>query len=147
MAETVEFSRNAIGRKAINASVEQLKELQERRWDNLQILVIYIDGQRFAEHDIISAVGVDHEGKKHILGIEPGILENTASVKHLLTHLRDHGLPTDRKYVFVIDGAKALRAAIGEVFGGDQPVQRCRTHKCAMSSTNRRKSNAAKRET
>jgi len=43
--------------------------------------------------------------------------------------LREHGLPTDRQYLFVIDGAKALRAAIEEVFGGEQPVQRCRNHK------------------
>ena len=41
----------------------------------------------------------------------------------------DAGLPTDRQCLFVIDGAKALRAAIGEVFGADQPVQRCRDHK------------------
>ncbi len=76
-----------------------------------------------------SAVGVDREGKKHILGIEPGATENAASVKRLLTHLRDQGLPTDRKYLFVIDGAKALRAAIEEVFGTEQPVQRCHNHK------------------
>ena len=44
-------------------------------------------------------------------------------------HLRDQGLPTDRKYLFVIDGAKALRAGIEEVFGAEQPVQRCRNHK------------------
>ncbi len=50
-------------------------------------------------------------------------------MKRLLTHLREHGLPTDRKYLFVIDGAKALRAAIDEVFGAGQPVQRCRNHK------------------
>lgn len=129
MAETVGVSRSAISRKAIDASVEQLKELQERRWENVEILVIYIDGQRFAEHHIISAVGVDREGKKHILGIEPGATENAASVKRLLTHLRDQGLPTDRKYLFVIDGAKALRAGIEDVFGGEQPVQRCRNHK------------------
>ncbi len=129
MAATVGVSRSAISRKAIEASVEQLKELQERRWENVEILVIYIDGQRFAEHHIISAVGVDREGKKHILGIEPGATENAASVKRLLTHLRDQGLPTDRKYLFVIDGAKALRAGIEEVFGGEQPVQRCRNHK------------------
>ncbi|MGH8647912.1 MAG: IS256 family transposase [Burkholderiales bacterium] len=129
MAATVGVSRSAISRKAVEASIEQLQQLQERRWDNVEILVIYIDGQRFAEHHIISAVGVDAEGKKHILGIEPGATENAASVKRLLTHLRDHGLPTDRKYLFVIDGAKALRAAIEEVFGGDQPVQRCRNHK------------------
>lgn len=129
MAATVGVSRSAISRKAIDASVEQLQRLQERRWENIEILVIYIDGQRFADHHILSAVGVDREGKKHILGIEPGATENTASVKRLLIHLRDHGLPTDRKYLFVIDGAKALRAAIEEVFGGEQPVQRCRNHK------------------
>jgi putative transposase len=31
--------------------------------------------------------------------------------------------------LFVIDGAKALRVAIDEVFGSAQAVQRCRTHK------------------
>ena len=65
--------------------------------------MIYIDGQRFAEHHIVSAVGVDREGQKHILGIELGATENAASVLRLLTHLRDQGLPTDRKYLFVID--------------------------------------------
>jgi putative transposase len=129
MAETVGVSRSAISRKAIDASVEQLQELQERRWENVEILVIYIDGQRFADHHILSAVGVDREGKKHILGIEPGATENASSVKRLLARLRDRGLPTDRKYLFVIDGAKALRAAIDEVFGTAQPVQRCRNHK------------------
>jgi putative transposase len=128
MAQTVGVSRSAISRRAVEAS-EQLKQLQERRWEGVEILVIYIDGQRFGEHHILSAVGVDVEGKKHILGIEPGATENAASVKRLLTHLRDQGLPTDRKYLFVIDGAKALRCAVEEVFGGDQPVQRCRNHK------------------
>lgn len=129
MAETVGVSRSAISRKAIEASVEQLQQLQERRWENAEILVIYIDGQRFAEYHIISAVGIDRDGKKHILGIEPGATENAAAVKRLLIRLRDHGLPTDRTYLFVIDGAKALRAAIDEVFGAGQPVQRCRNHK------------------
>ena len=129
MAQTVGVSRSAISRKAVEASAEQLKQLQERRWENTEILVIYMDGQRFGDHHILSAVGVDVEGKKHILGIESGATENAASVKRLVTHLRDQGLPTDRQYLFVIDGAKALRCAIEEVFGSDQPVQRCRNHK------------------
>ena len=129
MAKTVGVSRSAISRRAVEASSEQLQQLQERRWENAEILVIYVDGQRFGEHHILSAVGVDVEGKKHILGIEPRATENAASVKRLLTRLRDHGLPTERKYLFVIDGAKALRASIEEVFGDDQPVQRCRNHK------------------
>jgi transposase-like protein len=129
MAATVGVSRSAISRKAIDASIQQLQQLQERRWEDVEILVLYIDGQRFADHHILSAVGVDRQGQKHILGIEPGATENAASVKRLLTRLREQGLPTDRKYLFVIDGAKALRAAIDEVFGAEQPVQRCRNHK------------------
>jgi transposase-like protein len=129
MAATVGVSKSTISRQAIEASAEQLQQLRERRWDKIEILVIYIDGQRFAEHHVLSAVGVDVEGHKHILGIEAGATENAAAVKSLLTGLRDRGLPTDRKYLFVIDGAKALRAAIEEVFGDDQPVQRCRNHK------------------
>ena len=78
---------------------------------------------------MISAVGVEVGGKKHILGIEAGATDNAGAVKRLLTHLRDQGLPTDRKYLFVIDGAKALRAGIDEVFGAEHSVQRCRNHK------------------
>jgi len=129
MAETVGVSRSAVSRQAIEASAEQLKALREKRWDSIEILVIYIDGQRFGAHHILSAVGVDREGHKHILGIEAGATENAAAVKRLLTHLRDQGLATERTYLFVIDGAKALRAAIDEVFGTAQHIQRCRNHK------------------
>jgi transposase-like protein len=129
MAETAGVSRSSVSRQAIEGSAEQLRQLQERRWEGVDVLAIYIDGQRFGNHHVISAVGVDRSGDKHVLGIEIGATENAASVKKLLVALRDGGLPTDRQYLFVIDGAKALRAAIEEVFGVDQSVQRCRNHK------------------
>ncbi len=129
MASTVGVSRSNISRQAIEGSAEQLRQLRERRWDEADLLVLYIDGQRFGAHHVISAVGIDRNGAKHILGIELGATENAAAVKSLFTRLRDQGLPTDRRYLFVIDGAKALRAAIEEVFGAGQPVQRCRNHK------------------
>lgn len=75
MAETVGVSRSSVSRQAIEASAEQLKTLREKRWDQTEILVIYIDGQRFGAHHILSAVGVDREGRKHILGIEAGATE------------------------------------------------------------------------
>jgi len=56
-------------RLRFEASVEQLKQLEERCWEQVEILVIYIDGQRFAKHHILSAVGVDVEGRQHVLGI------------------------------------------------------------------------------
>ena len=129
MAETAGVSRSSVSRQAIEGSVEQLRQLRERRWDEVDLLVLYIDGQRFGSHHVISAVGVDREGSKHVLGLQVGATENAAAVKQLLTSLREQGLPTDRKYLFVIDGAKALRAAIDEIFGAEQPVQRCRNHK------------------
>lgn len=129
MAATVGVKKSSISRQIIEASAEQLRQLRERRWEDADILVIYIDGQRFGAHHIISAVGVDLQGHKHVLGIETGATENAASVKRLLVHLRDQGLATGRKYLFVIDGAKALRAAIDEVFGDEQYIQRCRNHK------------------
>ena len=129
MAATAGVSRSSISRQAIEGSVEQLRQLRERRWDKTDLLAIYVDGQRFGDHHVISAVGVDRSGVKHILGIEIGATENAAAVKKLLIALRDQGLRTDQRYLFVIDGAKALRAAIEEVFGTDQPVQRCRNHK------------------
>ncbi len=128
MAAIVGVKKSSIGRKVNEASAEQMRQLRERRWDKVDIQIIYIDGQRFGDH-IISAVGVDLEGRKHVLGIEPGATENSAAVKRLLTHLRDHGLATERQYLFVIDGTKAHRAAIDEVFGTEHPVQRCRNHK------------------
>jgi putative transposase len=129
MADTAGVSRSSISRQAMEGSAEQLRQLRERRWDKTDVLAIYIDGQRFGDHHVISAVGIDREGVKQVLGIQLGATENAAAVKLLLTGLRDQGLRTDQRYLFVIDGAKALRAGIEEVFGSDQPVQRCRNHK------------------
>src|SRR6185437_2143 len=66
MAETVGVSRSSVSRQAVEASAEQLQSLREKRWDAPEILVIYIDGQRFGAHHILSAVGVDRDGSKHI---------------------------------------------------------------------------------
>ena len=65
----------------------QLEELIDQRWDDVEILVIYIDGMRFASHHVISAVGVDVTGRKHVLGIQLGATENAAAVKDLLVRL------------------------------------------------------------
>ena len=47
----------------------------------------------------------------------------------LLEDLAQRGLSPFRKRLFVIDGSKALRKAIDQVFGKENPVQRCRNHK------------------
>jgi len=129
MASTCGVSKSNVSREAVEASAEALQELLERRFDEIDLLVIYIDGMQFGEHHIISAVGVDRSGHKHVLGIQQGATENTAAVGDLLEQLVARGVDTRAKRLFVIDGAKALRAALNRVFGPQHPVQRCRNHK------------------
>jgi len=58
------------------------------------------------------AVGADEEGNKHVLGLAEGACENQAVAKGLLEDVVRCGVRTDRKNLFVIDGSKALRAAV-----------------------------------
>ena len=129
MASTCGVSKSNVSREAAAASAEALQELLQRRFDEIDVLVIYIDGMQFGEHHIISAVGVDGSGHKPVLGIQQGATENAAAVEDLLEQLVARGVDAKAKRLFVIDGAKALRAAINRVFGPQHPVQRCRNHK------------------
>ena len=129
MASTCGVSKSTVSREAAEASEEALKELLERRFDEIDLLVIYIDGMQFSEHHVISAVGVDRLGHKHVLGLQQGATENAAAVEDLLQQLVARGVDPQTRRLFVIDGAKALRAAMNKVFGPQHPVQRCRNHK------------------
>ena len=129
MAETAGVSRSAVSRAAIEASEAEVEALLSRRFDGLKLLVIYIDGLNFGDYTMIGAVGVDLEGHKHVLGIREGATENATVVTELLEDIVLRGVDPQRKMLFVIDGSKALRAAINAVFGTEQPVQRCRAHK------------------
>ena len=129
MAETVGVSKSSVSRQTIEAAEAEVEALANRRFDEMKLLVIYIDGVVFGEHTMIGAVGVDAEGNKHVLGIREGATENATVVKELLQDMVSRGVDAKQKRLFVIDGSKALRAAINAVFGSEQPVQRCRAHK------------------
>jgi len=129
MAKTVGVSKSSVSAEAIEASEEELRQLCERHWDEVELLVIYLDGVIFGAHRVLAAVGVDDGGNKHVLGIAEGASENQVVAQGLLGRLVAQGVDPKRHYLFVIDGSKALRAAIDAVFGGENPVQRCRHHK------------------
>jgi transposase-like protein len=129
MAASCGVHKSSVSRQFIEASADKLEELAQRRFDELDLLVIYIDGLRFGEHHVIAALGVDSDGYKHLLGLREGATENAVVVKDLLTELVARGLDPARRRLFVIDGSKALRAGIDAVFGTQHPVQRCRNHK------------------
>jgi len=129
MAETVGVSKSQVSRKFVEASEKSLKELLERRFDDKELLIVYLDGIVFGGHHVIVAIGVDSKGYKHVLGLRDGASENAAVCTALLEDLVERGVKPDRRRLFVIDGSKALRKAIDAVYGQENPVQRCRNHK------------------
>ena len=129
MAETVAVSKSNLSREFVEASEQTLKELCERRFEGKDILIVYLDGIQFGQTHVIVALGVDTQGYKHVLGLREGSSENATVVKDLLTNIVARGLDPARRRLFVIDGSKALRKAIDEVFGDKNPIQRCRNHK------------------
>jgi putative transposase len=129
MAETCGVSRSSVSREFVEASAEALRALCERRFEDTELLVLYIDGVHAGGHQVIVAVGVDSQGYKQILGLAEGATENAVVVKGLLEDLVARGITPERPYLIIIDGAKALRSGVRAVFGTDTPVQRCRQHK------------------
>jgi putative transposase len=129
MADTVGVSKSQISREFMSTSEKQLKQLCERRFDDKDILVIYIDGIQFGDCHVIVALGVDCGGCKHVLGLREGSSENSRVATDLLNDIVERGVKPDCLRLFVIDGSKALRCAIDAVYGPKNPVQRCRNHK------------------
>ena len=128
MADTVGVSKSAVSRETIEAAEKSIDEVLARRFDELDLLVIYVDGLIFSGHTVLAAVGVDRQGNKHVLGLQQAATENTAAAEDLLTSLVERGISPEKNRLFVLDGSKALRAAVRRVFG-EVPVQRCRAHK------------------
>jgi transposase-like protein len=93
------------------------------------IVALVIDGQYFRRECLVVAMGVDFQGKKHVLGLWHGATENSTLVRELLADLRERGLNTEAAMLVVIDGAKALAKGVKEVFGDRALIQRCRVHK------------------
>jgi putative transposase len=121
-------SKSAISRRFVKATETALAQLLAIDLSALDLVALMIDGVHFGEHICVVALGIGIDGIKHPLAVVEGDTENTTVVTDLLTGLRERGLDTARPILVVLDGAKALRAAVTRVF--DHPViARCQLHK------------------
>ena len=127
--DCVGVSKSSVSREFVEASEQAYKDLLDRKFDKLNLLILYIDGIVIGGHNVLVCIGVDSEGYKHVLGLKEGASENATVVKALLEDLVARGVKSGVKRLFVIDGSKALRSGIDAVFGSDNPIQRCRLHK------------------
>ncbi len=121
-------SKSAVSRKFVAMTETALSDLLAADLSGLDLVALMVDGVHFADHLCVVALGIDIDGIKHPLALVEGSTENTTLVRGLLVGLRDRGLDTTRPILAVLDGAKALTAAVNEVF--DSPViGRCQLHK------------------
>jgi putative transposase len=121
-------SKSAISRRFVAMTHTALAELLSADLSTLDLVCLLIDGVHFGEHTCVVALGIALDGTKHPLALVEGSTENATLARDLLVGLRERGLEVTRPILCVIDGAKALRRAIIDVF--DHPViARCQLHK------------------
>jgi transposase-like protein len=113
----------------VRASREKLKLLLERSLKGVSIPVMVIDGTIFKGQNLVVAVGIDPSGRKLVLGLRQGATENATVVGALLGELSERGLDFTAPRLYLVDGSKAIRAAIRNYAGDAAFVQRCQVHK------------------
>jgi putative transposase len=121
--------KTAVSDMFIERTRTALSELMSRRLDDVRLAVMMLDGLEIADRTHVVALGITTEGVKIPLGLWEGSTENATLARALLADLVDRGLDCEQAILFVIDGGKALRRAIKDVFGEHALVHRCHRHK------------------
>jgi len=121
-------SRSAVSRRFVTQTETALAELLTADLSGLDLVALMVDGVHFGEHTCVVALGIGIDGIKHPLSLVEGSTENTTLVTELIVGLRERGLDVTKPILVVLDGSKALRRAVLDVF--DRPVLgRCQLHK------------------
>ena len=121
-------SKSAVSREFVGRTREHLDALMSRELADVRLAALMIDGIELKGRCCVVALGITTDGVKIPLGLWDGSTENKTVTAHLLADLVDRGLDVEQGVLVVLDGSKALRAAVDEVFG-PVPVQRCIRHK------------------
>jgi transposase-like protein len=128
-AEAYGLEKSAISEHFIEASREKLKALMERRLEKMRLCALLIDATPFAGQQMVAALGISQDGRKTILGLRQGATENATVVGELLGDLMNRGLDFSEPRLYVLDGGKALHAAVKKHGGEAALIQRCQVHK------------------
>jgi putative transposase len=122
-------SKSAISRRFVRQTETALAEVMARDLTELDSKVLMVDGEHVAERCVVVALAITADGTKVPVGLWDGSTENKTVVRSLLADLVERGLTFDDGLLVVMDGAKALSAAVREVFGTKALIQRCQLHK------------------
>jgi len=128
-SEAYGIEKSAVSENFIEASREKVKQLMERPLGELRLCAVLIDGTPFKDRMMIVALGVGCDGRKAVLGLREGATENAAVVGELLSDLLTRGLDFSTPRLYILDGGKALAAAVRRHAGEAAFIQRCQVHK------------------
>jgi transposase-like protein len=123
------IKKSTISEHFIEASRQRLDKLLARPLGNYALCAMMIDGTCFDDQQLITVLGVTVHGQKLVLGLRQGATENTTVVKQVLGDLRERGVDFEVPRLYVLDGGKALQAAVRQTAGKAGIVQRCQVHK------------------
>jgi transposase-like protein len=121
--------KSAVSENFIEASRAKVKELMERPLGQLRLCAVLIDGTPFKDRQMIVALGIGCDGSKTVLGLREGATENATVVSALLSDLIERGLDFSTPRLYILDGGKALHAAVRRHAGEAAFIQRCQVHK------------------
>src|SRR3989441_2856096 len=127
--EAYGLEKSAVSEHFIEASRAKLKQLMERRLDKLRFCALLVDATPFEGQQMVAALGIGQGGRKTILGIRQGATENATVVGELLGDLVNRGLDFTEPRLYILDGGKALTAAVRKHAGESAAIQRCQVHK------------------
>lgn len=127
--EAYGLEKSAVSEHFIEASRVKLKQLMERRLDKKKFCALLVDATPFEGQQMVAALGIGYDGTKMILGIWQGATENATVVGHLLGDLMNRGFDFAEPRLYILDGGKALHAAVKKYAGESAPIQRCQVHK------------------
>src|SRR3982750_12881 len=128
-SEAYGLEKSAVSQHFIEASRAKLKDLMERRLDKIRLCALLIDATPFEGQQMVVALGIGQDGRKTILGVRQGATENATVVGELLGDLLNRRLDFTEPRLYVLDGGKALHAAVKKYAGESAPIQRCQVHK------------------
>jgi transposase-like protein len=121
--------KSAVSENFIETSREKVKQLMERPLGDLRLCAVLIDGTPFKDRQMIVALGIGCDGSKTVLGLREGATENATVVSALLSDLIERGLDFSTPRLYLLDGGKALQAAVRRHAGEAAFIQRCQVHK------------------
>jgi transposase-like protein len=127
--EAYGLEKSAVSEHFIEASRVKLQEMMERRLDKTRLCALLIDATPFAGQQLVVAMGISQDGRKMILGLRQGATENATVVGELLGDLVTRGLDFSEPRLYILDGGKALTAAVKKHAGESAAIQRCQVHK------------------